>query len=67
LLTSLVAAVFETTYVHRWVAALRLRWKISDLVIKRVLWFMTGTQEGCNQWVGGLPPERLGRAYVFLK
>lgn len=20
----------------------------------------------CNQWVGELPPERLGRAYVFL-
>lgn len=27
---------------------------------------MTGTSEGCNQWVGGLPPSRLGRAYVFL-
>jgi dimethylaniline monooxygenase (N-oxide forming) len=26
-----------------------------------VLWFLTGTQAGCNQWVGELPNERLGR------
>lgn len=39
---------------------------ISDFVIKRVLWVLTGTQSGCNQWVGELEPERLGRAYVFL-
>ncbi|MCO5566247.1 hypothetical protein L7F22_019923 [Adiantum nelumboides] len=25
-----------------------------------------GTEAGCNQWVGELPPERLGRAYTFL-
>ena len=36
------------------------------MIIKRVLWLLTGTQAGCDQWVGGLPPERLGRAYVFL-
>lgn len=35
-------------------------------MIKRVLWALTGTSAGCNQWVGELPPERLGRAYVFL-
>ncbi|BGP37774.1 hypothetical protein JCM10449v2_001696 [Rhodotorula kratochvilovae] len=52
--------------VHPWVAALHLRWFISDFVIKRVLWLLTGTSAGCNQWVGELPPERLGRAYVFL-
>lgn len=34
---------------------------VSDFVIKRVLWFLTGTQAGCNQWVGELPDERLGR------
>jgi dimethylaniline monooxygenase (N-oxide forming) len=58
--------VFETTYVHRWVAASHFRWHFSDMIIKKVLLFMTGTEAGCNQWVGGLPPERLGRAYVFL-
>ena len=36
------------------------------MIIKRVLWLLTGTQAGCDQWIGGLPPERLGRAYVFL-
>jgi dimethylaniline monooxygenase (N-oxide forming) len=59
-------AVFETAYVHPWISGAHVRWFISDFVIKRVLWFMTGTQAGCNQWVGSLPPERLGRAYVFL-
>ena len=39
---------------------------ISDFVIKRVLWLLTGTAAGCNQWVGELDYDRLGRAYVFL-
>lgn len=43
-----------------------MRWFVSDFVIKRVLWFLTGTQAGMNQHVGALPKERLGRAYVFL-
>ncbi|KAF7713645.1 Flavin-containing monooxygenase [Penicillium ucsense] len=62
----LITNLFETAYVHRVIAQSRLRWFVSDFVIKRVLWFLTGTQAGMNQHVGGLPQERLGRAYVFL-
>ena len=62
----LITNLFETAYVHPWVAASHLRWFVSDFVIKRVLWVLTGTQAGCNQWAGELPPERQGRAYVFL-
>ncbi|CED83928.1 dimethylaniline monooxygenase [Phaffia rhodozyma] len=62
----LITNLFESTYVHKWVAASHLRWFVSDFVIKRVLWLLTGTSGGCNQWVGELPEERLGRAYVFL-
>ncbi|GAA5910241.1 uncharacterized protein JCM6883_001123 [Sporobolomyces salmoneus] len=62
----LITNLFETTYVHRWVKQIHLRWFVSDFIIKRVLWLLTGTQAGCNQWVGELPEERLGRAYVFL-
>ncbi|KAJ7837039.1 FAD/NAD(P)-binding domain-containing protein [Mycena olivaceomarginata] len=51
---------------HPWVASTHIRWFVSDFVIKRLMWFLTGTQAGCNQWVGELEPERLGRAYVFL-
>ncbi|KAL0947463.1 hypothetical protein HGRIS_013569 [Hohenbuehelia grisea] len=63
---TLITNLAETAYVHPWVAASHIRWFISDFVIKRVLWLLTGTQAGCNQWVGELEPERLGRAYVFL-
>ncbi|KAJ8517426.1 hypothetical protein ONZ45_g5381 [Pleurotus djamor] len=63
---TLITNLAETAYVHPWVAASHIRWFISDFVIKRVLWLLTGTQAGCNQWVGQLEPERLGRAYVFL-
>ncbi|KAI0059100.1 FAD/NAD-P-binding domain-containing protein [Artomyces pyxidatus] len=63
---SLITNLAETAYVHPWVAASHIRWFISDFVIKRILWILTGTQAGCNQWVGELEPERLGRAYVFL-
>ncbi|KAJ7261292.1 FAD/NAD(P)-binding domain-containing protein [Mycena haematopus] len=63
---SLITNLAETAYVHPWVAATHIRWFVSDFVIKRLLWFLTGTQAGCNQWVGELEPERLGRAYVFL-
>ncbi|KAK1220425.1 hypothetical protein PQX77_016806 [Marasmius sp. AFHP31] len=62
----LITNLAETAYVHPWVAGSHIRWFISDFVIKRVLWLLTGTQAGCNQWVGELEPERLGRAYVFL-
>lgn len=62
----LITNLFETAYVHPWVARSHLRWFVSDAVIKKVLWVLTGTEAGCNQWVGELPPERLGRAYTFL-
>ena len=62
----LITNLFETAYVHRAIAKSRLRWFVSDFVIKRVLWFLTGTQAGVNQHIGSLPPERLGRAFVFL-
>ncbi|PSN61072.1 dimethylaniline monooxygenase [Corynespora cassiicola Philippines] len=62
----LITNLFETAYVHHAIAASRLRWFISDYVIKHVLWFLTGTQAGMNQHVGALPSDRLGRAYVFL-
>jgi dimethylaniline monooxygenase (N-oxide forming) len=62
----LITNLFETAYVHRAIAQSRLRWFVSDFVIKRVLWFLTGTQAGMNQHVGALPNDRLGRAYVFL-
>ncbi|KAJ7632147.1 hypothetical protein FB45DRAFT_1145231 [Roridomyces roridus] len=63
---TLITNLAETAYVHPWVAAARIRWFVSDFVLRGVLWFLTGTQAGCNQWVGELEPERLGRAYVFL-
>ncbi len=62
----LITNLFETAYVHPWVSASHLRWFVSDFVIRRVLWALTGTMAGCNQWAGELPPERQGRAYVFL-
>ncbi|RDB21257.1 Dimethylaniline monooxygenase [N-oxide-forming] 5 [Hypsizygus marmoreus] len=63
---SLITNLAETAYVHPWVAASHVRWFISDFVLKYLLWLLTGTRAGCNQWVGELEPDRLGRAYVFL-
>lgn len=62
----LITNLFETAYVHPWVSSSHLRWFVSDFIVKRVLWVLTGTMAGCNQWAGELPPERQGRAYVFL-
>lgn len=62
---TLITNLFESSYVHRWVAESRLRWFVSDFVIKRVLWVLTGTSAGCNQWVGELPAERLGRVRLI--
>lgn len=63
---TLITNMFEAAYVNHAIAQSRIRWFVSDFVLKRVLWFMTGTREGVNQRVGALPPEKLGRAYVFL-
>ncbi|KAJ3728651.1 FAD/NAD-P-binding domain-containing protein [Lentinula raphanica] len=65
-LDSLITNLAESAYVHPWVEASHLRWFISDFFIKRLMWVLTGTQAGCNQWVGEREPHRLGRAYVFL-
>ena len=62
----LITNLFETAYVHDTIRRLRLRSLISDVVIKRVMFFLTGTQAGCNQHVGELPNKMLGRSYVFL-
>ena len=62
----LITNLFETAYVHHSIKQSRLRSLISDKVIKKVMWFLTGTQEGCNQHIGALPNEILGRSYVFL-
>lgn len=62
----LISNLCETAYVHPWVGQARLRWFVSDFVLKRVLWVLTGTMAGCSQWVGELPSHKLGRAYVFL-
>ncbi|CAL1703542.1 unnamed protein product [Somion occarium] len=55
----------DTAYVHPWIAASRIRWFISDFVLKWASWFLTGTQAGVNQWVGELEPKRRSRAYAF--
>jgi dimethylaniline monooxygenase (N-oxide forming) len=62
----LITNLFESTYVHHSIRKSRLRSRISDAVIKKVMWFMTGTEAGCAQHVGALPNEILGRSYVFL-
>lgn len=62
----LITNLFETAYVHHTIHATRLRSRISDIVIKKVMYFLTGTQEGCNQHFGALPNDLLGRSYVFL-
>ena len=62
----LITNLFETAYVHPWVAQTHLRWFVSDFVIRRLMWVLTGTMAGCNQWAGELEPGRQGRAYVFL-
>lgn len=42
----LITNLFESAYVHPWVARIHLRWFVSDFVIKRVLWALTGTSAG---------------------
>lgn len=63
----LISNLFETSHVAPWVAQSHLRWHVSDFVLRNVvLPALTGTKAGCSQWAGELPPERQGRAYVFL-
>ncbi|EIW68505.1 hypothetical protein TREMEDRAFT_69401 [Tremella mesenterica DSM 1558] len=62
----LITNLFETAYIHPWVSATRIRSHISDFVVRGLLWVLTGTTAGCNQWAGELPLEKQGRSYVFL-
>ncbi len=47
---TLIFGLFEWSMVSRLVAASRFRWWWSDRVIRWLLWGMTGTEAGCNQW-----------------
>jgi hypothetical protein len=39
--------VHQTTYVHPWVEKNHIRWFVSDFVVRRVLWFLTGEFRFC--------------------
>ena len=59
--------VLNARSVHPWVAASHFRWFMSDFVIKRVLWLLTGTSAGCVPLLLFFPPfTSRGQADVDL-
>jgi dimethylaniline monooxygenase (N-oxide forming) len=56
--TSLVS-LFDTAYVHPLLRRSSLLWDYYDQWIKKMFFYISGTQYGLDQWVGGLPPEKL--------
>lgn len=47
---TLIFGLFEWSMVNRLISASRFRWWWSDRIIRVLLWCMTGTEAGCNQW-----------------
>lgn len=54
-----ITNLFEHSYEHPWVHALRLRWILSTIVIRSFL-FLTGSSVGFNQWVCETTPVKRG-------
>ncbi|KAE8443713.1 hypothetical protein EG329_001485 [Mollisiaceae sp. DMI_Dod_QoI] len=58
------ANLFETAYVHPFVAKSRLRWKFVDMIMKWVLYFLAENREELVQEVGRLPFRSWRNVYV---
>ncbi|TVY27406.1 Dimethylaniline monooxygenase [N-oxide-forming], partial [Lachnellula hyalina] len=55
---TVVASLFDTAYVHPTLRDSKAHWNYYDNQQKTSMWFMSGTREGLDQWVGGIPEQR---------
>ncbi|KAL6920442.1 hypothetical protein ACHAPO_011631 [Fusarium lateritium] len=53
-----VASLFDTAYVHPKLQNSQLLWNYYDTWIKNMHTFISGTEEGPDQWVGQMSPSR---------
>ncbi|KAH6885719.1 hypothetical protein B0T10DRAFT_516668 [Thelonectria olida] len=53
-----VASLFDTAYVHPILQRSSLLWTYYDRWIKSMHWLISGTEEGPDQWVGQISPDR---------
>lgn len=55
---TVVASLFDTAYVHAKLRDGKAHWNYYDKQQKTSMWLMSGTGEGLDQWVGGIPEQR---------
>ncbi|KAJ2981790.1 hypothetical protein NQ176_g1816 [Zarea fungicola] len=53
-----VASLFDTAYAHPVLQRSPLLWFVYDVWVRKMHWFISGTEEGPDQWVGHMSKER---------
>jgi dimethylaniline monooxygenase (N-oxide forming) len=61
-----VCSLFDTAYTHPILQRSLLPWFIYDRWVKGIHFFISGTEEGPDQWVGHMSPERKNLDSIFL-
>ncbi|KAK9772394.1 putative FAD/NAD(P)-binding domain-containing protein [Seiridium cardinale] len=62
---TIVASLFDTAYVHPWLRDGQAHWNYNDSQQKTSMWLMSGTEEGLDQWVGGISKQRYHASKIF--
>lgn len=65
-LDSLITNLFECSYQHPWVEALKLKWRFTTPFIRAAFLLGTGSSVGFNQWAGGLPSAKIHRGHHII-
>ncbi|KAI9170905.1 Monooxygenase ptmN [Paramyrothecium foliicola] len=61
-----VCSLFDTAYTHPVLQRSALPWFVYDRWVKGIHYFVSGTEEGPDQWVGHMSKERKNLDSIFL-
>jgi Flavin-binding monooxygenase-like len=63
-LDTLITNLFESAHEHNWIAALRLKWRVTTVLIRLGFALATGSSCGFNQWCAGV--QHVKRGYNII-
>jgi Flavin-binding monooxygenase-like len=63
-LDTLITNLFESAYEHKWITALRLKWRVTTVLIRLGFALATGSSCGFNQWCASV--QHVKRGYNII-
>jgi hypothetical protein len=63
-LDTLITNLFESAYEHKWITAVRLKWRVTTVLIRLGFALSTGSSCGFNQWCASV--QHVERGYNII-